>query len=54
MIGASRDPRKFGHIIFKNFIESKFNGKTKAYTELIKTIEEHQILCIKSLERDAE
>jgi acetyl coenzyme A synthetase (ADP forming)-like protein len=28
VIGASREPRKFGHVIFKNFIESEFEGKT--------------------------
>lgn len=28
VIGASREPRKFGHVIFKNFIESEFAGKT--------------------------
>ncbi len=28
VIGASREPRKFGHVIFKNFVESEFNGKT--------------------------
>ena len=28
IIGASREPRKFGHVIFKNFIESEFKGRT--------------------------
>jgi acetyl coenzyme A synthetase (ADP forming)-like protein len=28
VIGASREPRKFGHVIFKNFVESEFEGKT--------------------------
>jgi acetyl coenzyme A synthetase (ADP forming)-like protein len=28
VIGASREPRKFGHVIFKNFARSKFEGKT--------------------------
>jgi len=28
VIGASREPRKFGHVIFKNFIESELGGKT--------------------------
>jgi acetyl coenzyme A synthetase (ADP forming)-like protein len=28
VIGASREPRKFGHVIFKNFVESEFIGKT--------------------------
>lgn len=28
IIGASREPRKFGHVIFKNFVESEFIGKT--------------------------
>ncbi|MGD0331064.1 MAG: CoA-binding protein [Nitrososphaeria archaeon] len=28
VIGASREPRKFGHVIFKNFVESEFQGKT--------------------------
>ncbi len=28
IIGASREPRKFGHVIYKNFIESEFAGKT--------------------------
>jgi len=28
VVGASREPRKFGHVIFKNFIESEFTGKT--------------------------
>ena len=28
VIGASREPRKFGHVIFKNFVESEFKGKT--------------------------
>lgn len=27
VIGASRVPRKFGHVIFKNFVESEFAGK---------------------------
>jgi len=27
VIGASREPRKFGHVIFKNFVESEFKGK---------------------------
>lgn len=27
VIGASREPRKFGHVIFKNFVESEYNGK---------------------------
>jgi acetyl coenzyme A synthetase (ADP forming)-like protein len=27
VIGASRQPRKFGHVIFKNFVESEFSGK---------------------------
>jgi len=27
VIGASREPRKFGHVIFKNFVESEFMGK---------------------------
>ncbi len=27
VIGASRKPRKFGHVIFKNFIESEYKGK---------------------------
>ena len=30
VIGASREPRKFGHVIFKNFVESEFAGKTFA------------------------
>jgi acyl-CoA synthetase (NDP forming) len=28
VIGASREARKFGHVIFKNFVESEFKGKT--------------------------
>ncbi len=28
VIGASREPRKFGHVIYKNFIESEYAGKT--------------------------
>jgi len=28
VIGASREPRKFGHVIFKNFVASEFKGKT--------------------------
>lgn len=28
VVGASREPRKFGHVIFKNFVESEFTGKT--------------------------
>jgi acetyl coenzyme A synthetase (ADP forming)-like protein len=28
VIGASREPRKFGHVIFKNFVDSEFTGKT--------------------------
>lgn len=28
VIGASKEPRKFGHVIFKNFVESEFKGKT--------------------------
>ena len=27
VIGASREPRKFGHVIFKNFLESEFEGE---------------------------
>jgi acetyl coenzyme A synthetase (ADP forming)-like protein len=27
VVGASREPRKFGHVIFKNFVESEFSGK---------------------------
>jgi acetyl coenzyme A synthetase (ADP forming)-like protein len=27
VVGASREPRKFGHVIFKNFVESEFQGK---------------------------
>lgn len=27
VIGASRQPRKFGHVIFKNFFDSEFKGK---------------------------
>ena len=27
VVGASREPRKFGHVIFKNFVESEFDGK---------------------------
>ncbi len=27
VVGASRQPRKFGHVIFKNFIDSEFEGK---------------------------
>ena len=30
VIGASREPRKFGHVIFKNFVESEFKGNTYA------------------------
>jgi acetyl coenzyme A synthetase (ADP forming)-like protein len=26
VVGASREPRKFGHVIFKNFVESEFRG----------------------------
>lgn len=28
VIGASRESRKFGHVIFKNFVGSEFEGKT--------------------------
>ncbi len=28
VIGASRESRKFGHVIFKNFAGSEFEGKT--------------------------
>ena len=28
VVGASREPRKFGHVILKNFAESEFRGKT--------------------------
>ena len=28
VIGASRKPRKFGHVIFKNFIDSEYKGHT--------------------------
>jgi acetyl coenzyme A synthetase (ADP forming)-like protein len=28
VVGASRMPRKFGHVIFKNFVDSEFAGKT--------------------------
>ena len=27
VVGVSRQPRKFGHVIFKNFIDSEFTGK---------------------------
>jgi acetyl coenzyme A synthetase (ADP forming)-like protein len=27
VVGVSRQPRKFGHVIFKNFIDSQFEGK---------------------------
>jgi acetyl coenzyme A synthetase (ADP forming)-like protein len=27
VVGASREPRKFGHVILKNFIESEFGGR---------------------------
>lgn len=27
IIGASRDPKKIGHVIFRNFVEGKFPGK---------------------------
>lgn len=27
IIGASRDPKKIGHVIFRNFVEGKFAGK---------------------------
>jgi acetyl coenzyme A synthetase (ADP forming)-like protein len=27
VVGASREPRKFGHVIFKNFVDSEFKGK---------------------------
>ncbi len=30
VVGASREPRKFGHVIFKNFVGSGFKGKTYA------------------------
>lgn len=48
VIGVSRHPRKFGHVIFKNFIDSEFTGKVfpinpkaetilgiKAYTSVV-------------------
>ena len=28
IIGASKEPKKFGHVIFKNFVRSGFKGKT--------------------------
>ena len=28
IVGASREPRKFGHVIFRNFVESEFEGET--------------------------
>ncbi len=27
VVGVSRQPRKFGHVIFKNFVDSEFEGK---------------------------
>jgi acetyl coenzyme A synthetase (ADP forming)-like protein len=27
IIGASRDPKKIGHVIFRNFVEGRFSGK---------------------------
>jgi acetyl coenzyme A synthetase (ADP forming)-like protein len=27
VVGASREPRKFGHVILKNFVDSEFEGK---------------------------
>ncbi len=30
VIGVSREPRKFGHVIFKNFVDSGFEGKIYA------------------------
>jgi acetyl coenzyme A synthetase (ADP forming)-like protein len=38
IIGASREPRKFGHVIFKNFVESEFKGKTYPINPKAETI----------------
>jgi acetyl coenzyme A synthetase (ADP forming)-like protein len=38
IIGASREPRKFGHVIFKNFVESEFKGKTYPVNPKAETI----------------
>ena len=38
VIGASREPRKFGHVIFKNFVESEFKGKTYPVNPKAETI----------------
>jgi acetyl coenzyme A synthetase (ADP forming)-like protein len=38
VIGASREPRKFGHVIFKNFVESEFKGKVYGINPKAETI----------------
>jgi acyl-CoA synthetase (NDP forming) len=38
IIGASREPRKFGHVIFKNFVESEFKGKAYPINPKAETI----------------
>jgi len=38
VVGASREPRKFGHVIFKNFVESEFKGKTYPVNPKAETI----------------
>ncbi|MCJ7770063.1 CoA-binding protein, partial [Candidatus Bathyarchaeota archaeon] len=27
VVGASREPRKFGHVVFRNFVTSEFAGE---------------------------
>jgi acetate---CoA ligase (ADP-forming) len=38
VIGVSREPRKFGHVIFKNFVDSGFEGKIYAINPKAETI----------------
>lgn len=38
VVGASREPRKFGHVIFKNFVDSEFRGRVYPINPKAETI----------------
>jgi acetyl coenzyme A synthetase (ADP forming)-like protein len=59
VVGASRKPRKFGHVIFKNFVDSEFKGNVypinpeaetilglKAYTSVVDVPDELDLTVI--------
>ena len=43
VIGASRNPNKVGHIIFRNFLEGKFRGKVFAVNPNAQSIFDHKV-----------